>query len=47
LPRFLRDLVLRCAVLLPGGGRLARLIEQALPSSLLVGGFLAVAADVR
>jgi len=42
-----RDLVLRCAVFLPGGGGLARLIEQALPPSFLVGGFLAVVADVR
>jgi len=41
------DLVLRCAGFLPGGGRVAQLIEQAVPPSFLVGGFLAVAADVR
>jgi SAM-dependent methyltransferase len=40
-----RNLDLRAAIFLPGGGRLARLVECAVPSSLLLGGFLAVAAD--
>lgn len=40
-----RNLDLRAAIFLPGGGRVARLVESAAPSSLLLGGFLAVAAD--
>jgi SAM-dependent methyltransferase len=40
-----RNLDLRVAIFLPGGSRVARLFECAAPSSLLLGDFLAVAAD--
>jgi SAM-dependent methyltransferase len=42
-----RDLVFASTVFLPAGGGLARLLERAVPSRLLIGGFLAVAADAR
>jgi SAM-dependent methyltransferase len=37
-----RDLQLRNAIFLPGGSRMAQLIERVLPASVPVGGFLAV-----
>lgn len=40
-----RNLDFRAAVFLPGGGPLARVVESAMPPGLLLGGFLAVAAD--
>lgn len=39
------NLELRSAIFLPGGGRVARLVEPTTPPRLLLGGFLAVAAD--
>lgn len=39
------NLELQSAIFLPGGGRIARLVEYATPTRLLLGGFLAVAAD--
>lgn len=36
---------LRSAIFLPGGGRVARPVEYSMPTRLLLGGFLAVAAD--
>jgi SAM-dependent methyltransferase len=39
------NLELRSANFLPGEGRVARLVEYTTPSRLLLGGFLAVAAD--
>jgi len=39
------NLELQSAIFLPGGGRLARLVEYTTPAHLLLGGFLAVAVD--
>jgi SAM-dependent methyltransferase len=41
-----RDIELRSAITLPGGGRIARLVESQLSGRRLLGGLLAVAADV-
>jgi len=40
------NVVIRSAVVLPGGGACARAVERAWPQGVLLGGFLAVAADV-
>jgi hypothetical protein len=42
-----KDVELRSAIHLPGGGWLARRIEPHVPARWLSGGFLAVAADVQ
>jgi hypothetical protein len=42
-----RRLVLRSAIFLPGGGRVAQSIEHVLPTRLLLGGFLAAAENVE
>jgi SAM-dependent methyltransferase len=39
------NLELRSAIFLPGGGRVAQLVEGTTPTRLLLGGFLAVAAE--
>lgn len=41
-----RDVRIATAVFLPGGGRMARWLEERLPSSWLAGAFLLAAADV-
>lgn len=42
-----RDFRLYTAVWLPGGGVIARIVEKALPASLLLGSFLVAAGDVH
>jgi SAM-dependent methyltransferase len=46
-PLAVRGLRLRAAVVLPGGGAFARALERCWPQRLLLGGFLAVAGEVR
>lgn len=42
-----KEVELRSAIHLPGGGRLARRAETLVPGQWLTGGFLAVAADIQ
>lgn len=41
-----RNLVIRSAIFLPGGGMISRMVESILPCQLAFGGFIAVAGDI-